>query len=369
MRSLLALVALSVLCTAACNQIFGVDDLVVGDGTGAAGGAGQGTGTTASGTGGDGTGGKNDGCGPGLQDNDDNGMCEPACALDTCSQNGVCDDGSGEAVCACDTGWDGDACSVCATGYTGRTCSQCDTGYQDADDNGTCLLSCTASTCGVNGVCEDASGTAICICKPPFSGVDCSTACDPGKAGTDCSFRIIYGLDLVDGVTWLLPADVPYDIDDAASVAAFDRVAYRLILDDHEVWAEMDAFTTDATMLGIPVDWVWDVPVSDVVVSSFSPNLTSMPTPAAGNIEMWSACYSAGPNGVYDYDDDITGDDCYGSLQVHVGTTTVLAFNSWANSGGIDVGIGNSPGQHPDWTFTNNGAAFTTKRLEVYVHE
>jgi hypothetical protein len=93
-------------------------------------------------------------------------------------------------------------------------------------------------------------------------------------------------------------------------------------------------------------------------------------TPADGSIEFWSECYSEGANGVYDYDDVITvGVDCYGSMQVHVSMATVLAVNSWANQGNAEVGIGESPGEHPDWTFTGNAGAFAIKRLEVYVRE
>ena len=45
---------------------------------------------------------------------------------------------------------------------------------------------------------------------------------------------------------------------EAADASSFDRVAYRLILDDEQVWAEIDPVTADATELGIPTDHVID---------------------------------------------------------------------------------------------------------------
>jgi len=324
--------------------------------------------TTATG----GAGGTGADCPDGEQDNDENGSCEPACTSDTCSGHGTCDDSSGTATCECDPNWDGDACDTCAEGYTGSDCTECATGYQDNDGDDECLPECTNPPCSGHGDCDDSSGVAICTCRPDFSGTDCGTACGDGTAGPDCAFRIIYGLDIPVAVgDWDLPADVPYDTDDADSAATFDRVAYRLILDDEEVWAELDPFTGDATELGLPFGVIHDVAVTNVTVLSFAANQPTIASPADGNVESWSNCYSAGPNGVYDHDDDISsGTECYGCVQVHVDSQVVLAFNRWSSSSGDhELGIGPSPTGNPDYTFEQNAGDYASRRLEVYVRE
>ena len=334
------------------------------------GGAGTG-GTGAGGTGTGGTGGVVNNCPEGEQDNDGDGTCMPACAAETCSGNGTCDDSSGTATCTCEFRFSGPTCASCAEGYAGPDCVGCAAGYQDKDDDGTCFPECSDSTCSGHGACDDSSGTATCKCHPDFFGDDCGTACPSGTAGPSCGFRIIFGLDIpAPAGDWNVVGDVPYDINDAASAAAFDRVAYRLILDDEQVWAEMDAFTANAADLGVPVDVIHDVPITNVTVLSLSSNQATISVPSDGKVEMWSNCYAAGLNGVFDYDDDITGTDCYGCVQVHVGMHPVLSFNKWSQPGGShDIGIGPAPTGNPDWTFAGNAGNFTSRRLEVYIRE
>ena len=352
-----ALAACSALCLAGgCSQLLKLDgDYSLGpsSSTGGAGGTGH-------------------GCPDGEQDNDGNGSCLPACATESCSGNGTCDDGSGTVACTCDSRFSGPACASCAEGYAGADCVGCAPGFQDSDDDGTCLPACGDSTCSGHGVCDDSSGTATCMCRPGFKGSDCGTACSTGMAGASCDFRIIFGLDIPVAVgDWNTVSDVPYDINDAASAAAFDRVAYRLILDDEEVWVEMDPFTANASELGMPMDVIHDVPIAHATVISFSPNQPNVSVPTSGNVEMWSSCYTAGLNGVYDYDDDITpGTDCYGCVQVFVDQQTVLAFNRWSETSlNHDLGIGQAATGNPDWTFAENAANFTARRLEVYIRE
>ena len=60
----------------------------------------------------------------------------------------------------------------------------------------------------------------------------------------------------------------------------------------------------------------------------------------------------------------------YGCLQIHnlKSKTTALAFNHF-NSDKVpcDVGIGNSTGEHPDWTFARNAGGYSARRLSVWV--
>jgi hypothetical protein len=217
-------------------------------------------------------------------------------------------------------------------------------------------------------MCDETSGTALGTCISGFSGADCSTMCPAGTAGTDCTFQILYGLDIPVSANWVLATDIPYDIDKSASAGTFSRVAYRLILDDQMVWAEMDAFTPDATKLGVPITWQWQIPVTNAVVTAISPNLMSVKTPTDGGLEFWSECYDKGPDGQFDEHDVITseGPHCYGSMQVAVGGGTVLAFNGWSQ-GAVDVGIGRATTGSPDWTFASNGGDFSKRRIEVYI--
>lgn len=283
--------------------------------------------------------------------------------------HGDCQVDSGMPVCVCDEHFDGPQCNDCAVGYVGTDCLACAAGYQDADDDGSCRPACTPDLCSDHGVCDESSGAASCHCHAGFSGTDCSNACASGTSGPDCVFQIVYGLDIPGSGNWLAPADVPYDVDESGTVPAFSRVAYLLVLDDQEVWVEMDAFTDQANMLGLPVDWIWDIGLTNVLVSAFSGNQASIDVPSNGAMEFWSECYDEGPNGIYDADDDIrVGPDCYGSMQVSVNGLIVFALNAWANGGTtFDLGIGPSSGTSTDWTFAGNAFAYSVRRLEVYV--
>lgn len=355
-----------------CSQVLEFDqDYTLGTSS-ATGGAGGGTASgTATGTG-TGTGGTGTGCPDDQQDNDHDGTCEPACTAETCSGNGTCDDSSGIARCDCEERFGGDTCADCAPAYEGTDCLGCAAGYQDRDDDGTCLPACADGTCSGHGTCSDTSGAATCRCRPDYQGDDCATAGASGTAGASCEFRIIFGLDIpAASGDWGVVGDVPYDVNEAGGAGAFDRVAYRLILDDEEVWVEMDPFAGNAAALGMPMDIIHDAAITNVTVTSFAANQASISTPSSGNVEMWSNCYSEGLNDVYDYDDDITvgSPDCYGCVQVHVNMLPVLCFNRWSQAGNLDIGIGPAPVNNPDWTFADNAGNFTTRRLEVYIRE
>jgi len=60
---------------------------------------------------------------------------------------------------------------TCAGGF----CGDCAPGLQDNDVNGSCTPNCPTSglTCSGRGTCSDATGTAACTCKAPFTGKNC----------------------------------------------------------------------------------------------------------------------------------------------------------------------------------------------------
>jgi hypothetical protein len=116
-------------------------------------------------------------CAPGYQDNDGDGTCKVACAQDgtDCSGHGTCDDASGTPVCSCAAGYAGDACEGCASGY------------QDHDDDGTCAPDCSGVACPAKSACEDASGTAICVCLTGYEMFE--GACRWGSVPADQGFQ------------------------------------------------------------------------------------------------------------------------------------------------------------------------------------
>lgn len=251
----------------------------------------------------------------------------PSCAGVTCSNHGTCSTSSGSAVCTCDTGWSGAACET-------------------AD--------CTGVSCGPNGACQITDNVAACGCAQGFGG----PACD---------YTLVYSLSIPGAADWRVPSDVLYSVDNSAQTGLFDRVGYQLQLDGQRVWVDVEAFTTARARLGVPVDWTWDRTLSDMNVRSNVAGVGDLDH-VSGNMEFWSSCYDTSPSSLYDSDDTPNGADCYGSLQLHQGSQTLLAINSW--SGGhnaVSVGIGNRPTDHPDWTFAANSSLFQSRRLEVYV--
>ncbi|MDB4935655.1 MAG: hypothetical protein JWP87_2627 [Labilithrix sp.] len=286
------------------------------------------------------------------------------CALGSDCASGVCNGGMC-AVPACnDTVKNGDETDVDCGGACGATCAVGKTCALTAD----CL---PKSLCGV---------ALTCACPTNFTGPTCE-ACVAGKGGPSCDYDIVYGLNIPTGaLDYNVPANVAYDIDNAGAAGAFTRVAYRLVLGTEEVWVEMDAFTATKSNLGVPVDAIFDsTAINNVTVVSKAANLASVPVATSGTLEFWSNCYNPGGGAappVYDYKDAIAvgQPDCYGSMQVHIGTQTIFAFNRWSenNAAGTDLGFGNqplnpSPSWNPDWTFVGNSGSYATRRLEVFV--
>jgi sialate O-acetylesterase len=143
----------------------------------------------------------------------------------------------------------------------------------------------------------------------------------------------------------------------------------------------MDAFTTDLTKIGIPTvasGAKFQQNVKNMTVISNAPGIATGTNLPGGNIEFWPNNYggqnSANVPGasaaVYDFGDGFTDPaDGYGSMQVHNhdAKQTIFAINHWVAGANADLGIGNSAGENPDWTFKANGSSYTSKRLRVYV--
>ncbi|RME63012.1 MAG: hypothetical protein D6790_05430, partial [Caldilineae bacterium] len=180
---------------------------------------------------------------------------------------------------------------------------------------------------------------------------------------------------------------VPYDVDNSATISDYDRVAYCLELDGQWVWASMDDFTGgDVGKAGVPVSSVNANGFQQVITNlNVASNVTGVVTGtniATGNIEFWHNCYNPGAtlglpgasSTLYDYDDVINngsngGPSCWGSMQVHNygAQQTVFAYNGWDTGAVDELGIGNRPTDHPDWTFSANAQSYTSRNLWVLV--
>jgi len=197
-------------------------------------------------------------------------------------------------------------------------------------------------------------------------------------------YTLAYSLDIPNTANY---GAVNYAVDNHKSIGAFSRVAYYLELQTPDgglqyVWSSMDAFTTDAGKIAVPTvasGAVFQQAVSGMNVISNSPGILNG-TNLAGNLEFWPTNYDlqnsanvpGASNSTFDFGDIRSNDGSYGSMQLHnpSASQTIFAFNHWGNSGGtipVDLGIGNNPGAHPDWTIANNGSSYVVKTLQVLV--
>jgi len=196
-------------------------------------------------------------------------------------------------------------------------------------------------------------------------------------------YRLVYDLDLSQ-----LGAEIKYTVDKSADVTAFDRIGYVVELETSDgtpqnVFVSMKAFTSDAAKIGIPTvssGAHFQQRVEDMEVISDVAGIVSGSAIATGNIEFWPNNYGQGnsggipgaSSGTYDFGDSPgPPENGYGCMQVHnhAARQTLFAINHWSQGSGADIGIGNSTGPNPDWTFTGNASSYRTKRLRVYVRQ
>ena len=143
----------------------------------------------------------------------------------------------------------------------------------------------------------------------------------------------------------------------------------------------MDAFTTDIMKVGIPTPKsraMFRQRVNGLNVISNVKTLKQGRVETGGNVEFWPNRY--GPHNGSDilgasakqFDFDDTPGPLkpgYGCMQVHnhKARKTIFAINNWQGGSKADVGIGNNPKGHSDWTFANNAEEYVRKRLRVLV--
>lgn len=177
-----------------------------------------------------------------------------------------------------------------------------------------------------------------------------------------------------------------YLIDNSASFRGFKvkRIIYVVELIDNnarESWVviAMDAFTEDAEKIGIPVQSTGvrlGVRISNLTVFSNVEGLKTGNIPQ-GNIEFWGCDYLPGNGygitgaapGSYDFGDVMSLPDRagHGSMQIHnfADKQVIFAYNNFY-SAEHDIGIGNAPGTHTDWTFSQSSKNYSVAILRIF---
>jgi sialate O-acetylesterase len=198
-------------------------------------------------------------------------------------------------------------------------------------------------------------------------------------------FRTVYQIELPVDANYAKAAP-NYRVDKRTATGAFSQVAYFLELQKpgqarQYVFVSMDAFTDDASRIGIPTvksGARYMQQVSNLTVRSNVEGLTDCSNTDGGNIEFWPGNYAPGNEqqilganpAKYDFGDAGSSQSPgYGSMQIHnwKAKQTVFAINHWGTPGAVDIGIGNSAGKAADWTFTGNAKDYTLRRLTIMV--
>ena len=202
------------------------------------------------------------------------------------------------------------------------------------------------------------------------------------NVGEAKDYQLVYSLDLSKA-----GKEIKYDVDNRPQIIGpFDRVAYFLELQTGSgpvqwVYCSMDAFTDDLGKIGVPTlasKAKFQQKVTNLNVVSNVEGIATGSGLKGGCIEFWPHNYGppntsgipGASNEVWDFGDQCTNpEDGYGSMQVgnFEAKQTIFAFNHWVAGGNADLGIGNSTGKNPDYTFAGNGGSYSLKNLRVLV--
>ena len=255
-------------------------------------------------------------------------------------------------------------------------------------------VSYTLTVSGVQDLATPTPNTVAGDSMTEFTTAPLPGALGRVSAGELAGMQLLYAVD-----------DDQFDFEDAYTVdnsadhptGSFPRVAYFVELgsdgDTQWVWASMDTFNSDPTLVGVPRSGSNIVErgtlVTNLNIESNHPNLAPLNgvTGQNGIIEFWASDYTnigAGQfnsdDGLFDWKDSNTGNTNfgYGSFQVFhldgtapeftdgVGTTV---FGLTRNGGsGIGDQPGNGPNNNsPDWTYGPGTGTYEIRNVEVWV--
>ncbi|MFA6568279.1 MAG: sialate O-acetylesterase [Victivallales bacterium] len=182
------------------------------------------------------------------------------------------------------------------------------------------------------------------------------------------------------------PAKILYQADKRQEISGeIVKIAYYLELTKADastdyVFVSMDPFTKDISKIGVPdldSKVKFQQKLSNIFVKSNVAGVKNGTFAEGGYVEFWGTNYGPGNTAavpgasatLYDFGDSPSNDGNYGSMQIHnyVEKQTVLAFNHWVVGAKADLGIGNSTGPQPDWTFFANAAKYASGKLLILV--
>jgi hypothetical protein len=97
-----------------------------------------------------------------------------------CGANALsCDDSAGIAQCSC------------GPGYVGERCRTCAPGFQDHDGDGVCAPACAVDSCpAADEACDDSSGIIACATFSGVDGVDCTSILADDPAAVSGLYRV-----------------------------------------------------------------------------------------------------------------------------------------------------------------------------------
>jgi sialate O-acetylesterase len=196
-------------------------------------------------------------------------------------------------------------------------------------------------------------------------------------------FRIVYTLDPSNCQATNGGRAISYTYDRKAEITGeIEKIGYALFLNKNDyIFVAMDAFTQDLNKIGVPTassQAVFQQNVRNLMVKSNVKGIQNGNFVEGGNIEFWSHNYvpanaqniTGASAGKYDFGDEkvepLLG---YGSMQVHnhKAKQTLFAFNNFKSGKNADLGIGNSDGANPDWTFSANAGKYNSAKMYIMV--
>lgn len=202
------------------------------------------------------------------------------------------------------------------------------------------------------------------------------------------NYKLIYSFNPLSPVLLDNKMRLDYTVDKTDDIfGQVKRVAYFLHLkpragQEQYVFVTMPPLSKNLKQLGVPTKGSgarFQQEVSDVTVLSNVPGVETGRFATGCNVEFWDCNYAAAneknipgaSSEKFDFGDVMNTNSSpgYGSMQVHnyAKKQTIFAFNAFDKGPKTEVGIGNSSGRNPDWTFTGSAGQYETGLFLILV--